>query len=80
MLIIDDYGFQFTEHHTFSANKQIYYKWDQICTWSTDGYLYIGAINNKKAYVRLSYQSINNAHIFGFAVNMKIENDNSTVK
>jgi hypothetical protein len=73
--VIDDYGFQLTEHHTFGANKQIYYKWLKICIWSADGYFYVGAVDNKKAYLKLAYQSSNNAHLFEFAINEKINTD-----
>jgi len=60
--ILRDDGITLTRHK-FLGSEQVRYGWHQTHVWSADGSFIIGAKEDKKAYVQLSYIALANVHI-----------------
>lgn len=63
-------------HHIFRANDQVYLTWSQVHIWSDKGSLYIGSRADKKTYIALSYQTIDNVHILAAVLRMQLKTNN----
>ncbi|MFZ1536435.1 MAG: hypothetical protein WAT23_03510 [Chromatiaceae bacterium] len=66
--IIRDDGVTLVKHKFLGTNDLIRFSWEEVVTWSADGAFYIGAKNNKKTYVGLSYINSANTHILEKAI------------
>ena len=56
--------------HNFLVNEPIRYSWGQVHTSKAGGVFYISAVNEKKAYVGLSYINSPNTHVLEQAIQM----------
>jgi hypothetical protein len=56
--------------HKFLSTEPVRCHWHQSQIWSADGTFYIGAKNDKKVYVGLSYIQEANVHILEQAIRM----------
>ena len=54
----------------FGSGEQSLVSWDKVQTWNADGTFWIGAKDNKKAIVGISYINDANAHIFEQIISM----------
>lgn len=66
---IRDDGITLTKHK-FLGNEVVRYSWAQVQIWSADGAVVIGAKDDKKAYVSMSYIQVPNAHLLEQIVRM----------
>ncbi len=67
---IRDDGVTLIKHKFLGANEPIRCSWEQVHIWSADGVFYIGAKNDKKTYVGLSYINAANTHVLEQAIRM----------
>jgi hypothetical protein len=67
---IRDAGVTLVRHKLFSSDEEVRLSWSQVHIWSADGNFYIGAKDDKKVYVDLSYIQTANTHILEQAVRM----------
>ncbi|MCO6055595.1 hypothetical protein NG726_02750 [Pseudomonas sp. MOB-449] len=58
------------KHKFLGANEAIRCSWGQVHVWTADGAFYIGAKDDKKTYVGLSYIHSPNAHVLEQAIRM----------
>ncbi|MOA25426.1 hypothetical protein D3C78_1461500 [compost metagenome] len=58
------------KHKFLGANEAIRCSWGQVHVWTADGAFYIGAKDDKKTYVCLSYIHSPNAHVLEQAIRM----------
>jgi len=58
------------KHKFLGANEAIRCSWGQVHIWTADGAFYIGAKDNKKTYVGLSYIHSPNTHVLEQAIRM----------
>lgn len=58
------------KHKLLAANEPIHCSWQQIHIWTSDGSFYIGAQDDKKTYVGLSYIHEPNVHILEQALRL----------
>lgn len=65
-----DDGVTLIKHKFLGANEPIRCSWGQVHIWSADGSFYIGAKDDKKTYVGLSYIHAPNTHILEQAIRM----------
>lgn len=65
-----DDGVTLVKHKFLGANAPIRCSWGQVRIWSADGSFYIGAENDKKTYVSLSYIHATNTHVLEQAIRM----------
>lgn len=68
--LLRDDGVTLVKHKFLGANEQIRYSWEQVHVWTADGSFYIGAKDDKKTYVSLSYIYSANTHILEQAIRM----------
>jgi len=68
--ILRDDGVTLIKHKFLGANEPVRYTWGQVHIWSADGSFYIGAKDDKKTYVSLSYIHTPNTHILEQAISM----------
>jgi hypothetical protein len=61
--VLHDDGITLIKHKFLSSNTGVRCAWQEVRTWSADGNLYIGAKNDKKTYIGLSYIHAANTHI-----------------
>ena len=67
--ILRDDGITLTKHK-FRGSEQVRCGWHQVHVWSADGSFIIGAKEDKKAFVQLSYIDLPNIHILEQAIRM----------
>ncbi len=67
---VRDDGVTLIKHKFLGSNEAIRYPWSQVQIWSADGAVVIGAKDDKKAYVSLSYIQVPNAHLLEQIVRM----------
>ena len=67
---LSDDGVTLVKHRTFGANEKARRSWRQVRVWSADGSFYIGAKDDKKTYVGLSYLHVSNTHVLEQAIQM----------
>lgn len=65
-----DDGVTLIKHKFLGANEPIRCSWGQVHVWSADGAFYIGAKDDKKTYVGLSYIHAANTHVLEQAIRM----------
>lgn len=68
--ILRDDGVTLIKHKFLGANGQVPCTWGQVHVWTADGAFYIGAKDDKKTYVGLSYIHVSNTHILEQAIRM----------
>ena len=56
--------------HKFWNKEQVRFLWNEVHFWSADGAFYIGARNDKKTFVGLSYIGTANTHVVEQAMRM----------
>ncbi len=69
---VDDLGISLTRHK-FLASENVYCKWEDTSIWSANGSFIIGAKNDKKTYVEISYIEVPNTHILESIVRMSFK-------
>jgi len=67
---IRDHGVTLIKHKLLGANEPIRCSWGQVHVWSSGGSFYIGAKDDKKTYVGLSYIHAANTHVLEQAIRM----------
>lgn len=65
-----DDGVTLIKHKFLGANEPIRCSWGQVHIWSADGAFYIGAKDDKKTYVGLSYINAANTHVLEQTIRM----------
>jgi len=60
---VRDDGITLIKHKSLSPNEAVRYSWSQVHIWSANGSFVIGAKEDEKAYVSLSYIGVTNSHI-----------------
>lgn len=73
--IVRDNGVTLIKHKLLGSDEQVKYSWGQVQIWSADGAFYIGAKNDKKAYVSLSYIDEDNIHILEQVIRMAFKKE-----
>jgi len=68
--VLHDDGITLTKHKMFGSNELVRCSWGDVKVWSADGSFCIGASNDKKTYVALSYINDANTHILEQAIHM----------
>ena len=58
------------KHKFLGANEPVRCSWGQVHVWTADGTFYIGAKDDKKTYVGLSYIHAANTHVLEQAIRM----------
>ena len=69
---VDDLGIDLTKHK-FLASENVYCKWGETHIWNANGSFIIGAKNDKKTYVEISYIEVPNTHILESIVSMSFK-------
>jgi hypothetical protein len=67
---IRDDGVTLVKHRFLGANEPVRCSWGQVHIWSADGAFCIGAKDDKKTYVGLSYIHVANTHVLEQAIRM----------
>jgi hypothetical protein len=67
---LSDDGITLIKHKFLGANEKVRCTWGQVHVWSADGSFYIGAKDDKKTYVGLSYMDAANTHVLEAAIRM----------
>lgn len=67
---IRDDGVTLVKHKFLGSNEQVRCSWEQVHVWTADGAFYIGAKDDKKTYVGLSYIHTANTHVLEQAIRM----------
>jgi len=67
---IRDDGVTLVKHKFLGANEPVRCSWGQVHIWSADGAFGIGAKDDKKTYVSLSYIHVANTHVLEQAIRM----------
>jgi hypothetical protein len=67
---LGDDGITLIKHKFLGANEPIRFSWGQVHVWTADGAFYIGAKDDKKTYVGLSYIHAANTHVLEQAIRM----------
>ncbi len=67
---LSDDGITLIKHKFLGTNEKVRCTWGQVHVWSADGSFYIGAKDDKKTYVGLSYILTANTHILEAAIRM----------
>lgn len=67
---IRDDGATLVKHKFLGANELVRCSWGQVHIWSADGAFFIGAKDDKKTYVGLSYIHADNTHVLEQAIRM----------
>jgi hypothetical protein len=65
-----DDGVTLIKHKFLRANEPIRCSWGQVHVWTADGAFYIGAKDDKKTYVGLSYIHAPNTHVLEQVIRM----------
>ena len=65
-----DDGVILIKHRLLGTNELVRCSWGQVHVWSADGAFYIGAQDDKKTYVGLSYIHAANIHVLEQAIRM----------
>lgn len=68
--IVQDDSITLVKHKFLGVNEAVRCSWSQVQVWSADGAFYIGAKENKKTYVGLSYIYDANTHILEQMIRM----------
>lgn len=68
--IIHDDGITLVKHKFFGANEKVRCSWSQIHIWSAGGAFCIGAKDDKKTNVAISYIGVANTHILEQVIRM----------
>ncbi|KAA2235877.1 hypothetical protein [Salinarimonas soli] len=68
--IIRDNSVSLIRHRVFGANERVDLSWSDVNVWSQNGEFVLGARNDKKVYVSLSYQSYDNVHVLEHLIRM----------
>jgi hypothetical protein len=66
--VVHDEGIELSRHGLFGANGRVALSWGDVHIWNQDGCFYLGSKDDKKAYVALSYQEIDNVHVLEGAI------------
>jgi hypothetical protein len=66
--VVHDNGVVLTRRRLFGASERIPCAWPQLHVWSSGGSFYVGAKDDKKLYVQLSYIDSPNAHVLEHAI------------
>ena len=74
-VVIQDNGLTLTRKRMLGANEPVFCSWREVVTGHADGSLLIVKADERKVYEALSYQEVNNVHIFEIALNMAKERD-----
>lgn len=61
--VIRDDSIKLIKRKFFSSNEPIRYPWSKVQIWSADGSVVVGATDDKKTHVSMSYISVANAHL-----------------
>jgi hypothetical protein len=69
-----DDGVTLIKHKFLGANEPIRCSWEQVHIWSADGAFYIGAKDDQKTYVGLSYIHAANTHVLAQALQLAFKN------
>jgi hypothetical protein len=68
--VLHDDNVILVKHKFLGANEKVWCSWSDVHVWSADGSFYIGAKDDKKTYVGLSYINSANTHILEQAIRM----------
>jgi hypothetical protein len=68
--LIDDEGVVLIKHKFIGEDERIYCNWCQTHVWSADGSFFIGAQDDKKTFVVLSYIYEPNVHVLEHVIRM----------
>ena len=68
--VIRDEGATLTKYKFLGADEKVRCTWYQVQIWAENGAFYIGAKDDKKAYVNLSYLRTPNVHILEQVIRM----------
>lgn len=71
---VDDRGVVLTRRRAFLGDETARVNWGQLVAWSANGSLCLAPSGAKHAYVQLSYQEANNAHLLDTAIRIKSKN------
>lgn len=71
--VLRDDGITLVRHKLFGSNENVRCSWSQVHVWSADGSFYIGAKNDKKVYVGISYIHSANTHVLEQAIRMSFK-------
>ena len=71
--VLHDDGITLVRHKLFGSNEKVRCSWSQVHVWSADGSFYIGAKNDKKVYVGISYIHSANTHVLEQAIRMSFK-------
>jgi hypothetical protein len=68
--LLHDDGITLVKHKFIGSDEKVRCTWDEVKIWSEDGAFCIGAKDNKKTYVSISYIHVANTHLLEQAVRM----------
>ncbi|RYG58310.1 MAG: hypothetical protein EON56_00040 [Alphaproteobacteria bacterium] len=68
--LLHDDGITLVKHKFLGSNENVRCSWGQVHIWNADGSLCVGAKDDKKAYVGVSYIHGENTHILEQAIRM----------
>lgn len=71
--LLHDDGITLVKHKFFGANERVRCLWNQVHAWSADGSFCIGAKDNKKVNVEISYIHGTNTHILERVIQLAFE-------
>jgi hypothetical protein len=72
--LVDNKGIELPINEFFGSSERVYCYWQQLRIWSADGSFFIGAQDNKDAFVALSYIKTPNVHILESAIRIHFKN------
>lgn len=75
---VRDGGITLIKHKFLGSNEAVRYPWSQVQIWSADGAVVIGAKDDKKACVSLSYIQVSNAHLLEQIIRMAFKQSGLT--
>jgi hypothetical protein len=68
--LLHDDGITLVKHKFFGANEKVRCSWGQVHVWNADGSFCVGAKDDKKINVGISYVHVANTHILEQAIRM----------
>ena len=72
-MLLKDNGITFIKHKNKGGTELTHCLWNQIYARSTNGNFYIGMLDAKTTYVRLSYIGTSNVHILEQIIQMALK-------
>lgn len=71
--VVSDVGVSLVRNAWLASNVPTRYSWAQVQVWTADGSFYIGAKEDKKAHIGLSYIDMVNTHVLEQAIRMALK-------